>query len=886
MLNYKEIELKWIKAWEEAKVFKVKENSKKEKFYCLEMFPYPSGGGLHMGHTRNYSLGDAYARYKRMQGFNVIYPMGYDAFGLPAENAAIKNKIDPKIWTFNNITVMENQQKRLGFSYDWSREVATCTPEYYKWNQWIFLKFLEKGLAYKKKSEVNWCPSCNTVLANEQVIDGKCWRCKNEVQPKELEQWFFKITEYAEELLKDIDKLTKWPERVKIMQKNWIGKSEGINIKFKIKNSNDIIETFTTRCDTIFSVTFIVVAPESPWVEKLVNGTKYGEQIRKIVEQIKKQSIIERTTESGKDKIGCFTGKYAINPANGEEIPIWVANFAVAEYGTGIVMADAHDKRDFEFAKKYDIKLKFVISKDGSYVDANTASEAYIDEGILFDSDKFSKIKNKEALPLIAEWLEKNNNGKRRVNYKLRDWLISRQRYWGTPIPVIYCDSCGMVPVKEEDLPVKLPEGVEFTGQGNPLANHKKFVNAKCPKCNSKARRETDTMDTFVDSSWYFFRYCSPKEKKLPFNKEVNYWMPVDQYIGGIEHAILHLLYARFFTKALRDFGLHNFDEPFSSLLCQGMVTLGGEAMSKSKGNVVDPLSIVEKYGADTARMFILFAASPEKELEWSDTGVEGTFRFLNKFYSLYEEPHNPQKQSADKIVVSKLNKTIKLVTEDIDDFRFNSSIITIMELVNYLYKNKSNISTKVYNKTLKDLCLLLNPFAPFVTEEAWHIIGNKSFVSKQKWPKYNEKKINKEIEYSEKLIDNTLADIRYVKDLIKIEKPNEITIIIPANWKYNFLEAFKEQLTRTKNISEIIKNLMQTNLRKYGQEISRLVPKLLEKQPEFIINKNKEFKIFNENKEVFEKEFNCKIIIQDADTFKHQKSNNALPGKPAILIA
>lgn len=885
MLDFKQIEAKWVKAWEEKKIFKVKENQKKRKFFCLEMFPYPSGS-LHMGHTRNYSLGDAYARYKRMSGFNVLYPMGYDSFGLPAENAAIKNKVNPKLWTFDNITIMENQQKRLGFSYDWSREIATCTPEYYKWNQWIFLQLYKKGLAYKSKAGVNWCNSCSTVLANEQVIDGKCWRCKNEVEKKELEQWFFKITAYADELLKDLDKLTKWPERVKVMQKNWIGKSEGVDICFKVKDTDFILPTFTTRCDTIFSVTFIVVAPESPWVEKLVKDTKYETEVKKVVEEIKKQSIIERTTESGKDKIGCFTGRYAVNPADNKIIPIWIANFAVAEYGTGIVMADAHDKRDFEFAKKYNINLKFVISKDGKPLDANKSEEAYVDDGILFDSSQFSGMENKKALSLIAKWLEKNNNGKITTNYKLRDWLISRQRYWGTPIPIIYCDSCGIVPVPEEQLPVKLPEDVEFTGQGNPLANSKKFIKTKCPKCKSKARRETDTMDTFVDSSWYFFRYCSPKEKKLPFSKEANYWMPVDQYIGGIEHAILHLLYARFFTKALRDLGLHKFDEPFSSLLCQGMVTLGGEAMSKSKGNVVDPLSIVEKYGADTARLFILFAASPEKELEWSDTGVEGIFRFVNKFYNLYSEPHNFQKYSADKIITSKLHRTIKEVTEDMENFRFNTAIINLMSFVNYLHKNKNNIGPKVYKKTLKDLCLLLNPFAPFITEEAWSILKNKSFVAKQKWPKYSEKKINKEIEYSEKLVENTVADIRYVKDLIKKDKPNEIKIMISSKWKYEFLEEFKKQIAKTKNVSEIIKNLMSTNLRKYGQEISKLVPKMIEKQPEIILTKNKELKIFNEKKEIFEKEFNCKITIEDADKFTHEKAKNALPGKPAIVIS
>src|SRR3989338_7447499 len=562
MADFNEIARKWQKKWEEKQIFKVKEDKTKRKFYCLEMYPYPSER-LHMGHLRNYSIGDALARYKRMQGFNVLYPMGYDAFGLPAENAAIKHGIDPEQWTFANMNTIRQQQKSMGFSYDWDREIASLYENYYKWNQWIFLKFYEKGLAYKKKAAVNWCPSCNTVLANEQVIGGKCWRCQNDVTETFLEQWFFKITDYAEELLNDIEKLEHWPERVKTMQKNWIGKSYGVEIFFKLKNENKILPTFTTRPDTIHSVTFIVVAPEHPLVLELVKNTKHEKEALETIKKIKQQTREERTTAGGKNKIGCFLGKYSINPSNNEEIPIYLANFVLMDYGTGIVMADAHDQRDFEFAKKYNIPLKFVISENGKYVDAVKAQQAFTENGILFDSGQFSGMKNMDAIEPISKWMEENNHGKRTVNFKLRDWLISRQRYWGTPIPIIYCNKCGIAPVPYNELPVRLPkpEKCKFTGQGNPLETCKEFIETKCPKCNEKAKRETDTMDTFVDSSWYFLRYCSPKYGESPFDKEkAEYWMPVDQYIGGIEHAILHLLYARFFTKALRDLGLATVD--------------------------------------------------------------------------------------------------------------------------------------------------------------------------------------------------------------------------------------------------------------------------------------------------------------------------------------
>jgi len=898
MADFREIARKWQKKWEEKEIFKVKEDHKKKKFYCLEMYPYPSER-LHMGHLRNYSIGDALARYKRMQGFNVLYPMGYDAFGLPAENAAIKHGIDPEKWTITNMNTIRQQQKEMGFSYDWDREIASMWQNYYTWNQWIFLKFYEKGLAYKKKAAVNWCPSCSTVLANEQVVDGKCWRCSTDVTETFLEQWFFKITDYAEELLKDIEKLEHWPERVKTMQRNWIGKSYGVEIFFRIDNNDGILPTFTTRPDTVYSVTFIVIAPEHPLVLELVKGTKYEKETLETISRIKKQSIAERTTAEGKDKIGCFLGKYAINPVNNEKIPIWLANFVIMEYGTGIVMADAHDQRDFEFARKYNIPLKFVISENGKYVDAGKADNAYTEEGILFDSGKFSGMKNREAIEPISEWMKNEKIGKRTVNFKLRDWLISRQRYWGTPIPIIYCSKCGVVPVPYDELPVKLPkpEKCKFTGQGNPLETCKEFVDAKCPKCHGKARRETDTMDTFVDSSWYFLRYCSPKYEKAPFDKEkAEYWMPVDQYIGGIEHAILHLLYARFFTKALRDLGLATVDEPFTRLLTQGMVTKDGAKMSKSLGNVVDPAEIYEKYGPDTARLFILFAALPEKELEWSDKGVAGSFRFLNRFYNLvndniHEISHKPYDEhklnDKDRYVLSKMHITIKNVTEHIENFEFSLAIGKVMEFVDVLQKYREK-SKEIFGEAIKNLALLMLPFTPHLSEELWHMARHEGFASLQEWPVYDENKIDKMAEAVAALVESTKKDILQILKLAQIEKPKKITLFVAEKWRYDFMEKLREKMKKTRKSSEIIKELMATDLKIYWQEISKMIPTLLNdetKIPHIILGQDVEFHALNDASQNYDEEFKCKIEVRVAENSKEPKARQAMPGKAAILV-
>jgi leucyl-tRNA synthetase len=884
MVDLQKLSDKWQKKWKKDNVFASKEKGK--KYYVLEMFPYPSAS-LHMGHLRNYSIGDAFARYKRMNGFNVLYPMGYDSFGMPAENAAIKNKVDPEKWTLSNIKNIRKQQKAIGLSYDWDREVQTCKEDYYKWNQWMFLEFLKKGLAYKKKSSVNWCDSCNTVLANEQVEDGACWRCHNQVEEKELEQWFLKITDYAEELLTDLDKLDDWPERVKTMQKNWIGKSHGVEIFFDVVDEKgkkvDRISTFTTRCDTIFSVTFVVLAPEHKKAKEYVKGTKYEKEFNKVMNKIKKQSIIERTTPEGKDKVGCFLGKYAINPVNGEKIPLYIANFALADYGTGIVMADAHDQRDFEFARNYKIPLKFVISDDGEPINAEKASRANLSDGILFNSGEFSGIHNREALPKMANWLAKKKWAKKTINYKLRDWLISRQRYWGTPIPIIYCKKCGVVPA---EIPVLLPKDVKFTGEGNPLETSKKFVETKCPKCKGAARRETDTMDTFIDSSWYFFRYCDAKNNKKVFDKKkAEYWMPVDQYIGGIEHAILHLLYARFFTKATRDLGLHSIAEPFKRLLCQGMVLKDGTKMSKSVGNVVDPNEIMSKYGADTARMFILFTALPEKELEWNDKGVFGSYRFLTKIANLFEQKvkYRTSINNKDKHLISKTHKAIKTVTELLEDFKLSLAIGAIMDYFNKINNYaKEPVNKKVYEEALKTLTLLLSPFTPHLSEELWK---GKDYCSLAPWPKFDAKKIDSKAEFMEDIVSNLISDINEVKKLAKVDKLKEVKVIVSYNWKYDFIKKFKAKIEKTRNVGEIIKSLID---KEHGKDISKLVPMLVknpQRVPETVLTQKEEVSAMKESVKQLEKEFNASITLEIAEKSQENKKNNAMPGKPAILL-
>jgi leucyl-tRNA synthetase len=755
--EFKDVEPKWQREWEENHVYDVERESGKPHYYCLEMFPYPSGA-LHMGHVRNYTIGDVVSRFKRMNGFAVMHPMGFDAFGLPAENAALQRGIHPAEWTWSNCRAMEKQLKVLGTSYDWRREAITCDPRYYKWTQYLFLQFYKRGLAYKKKAQVNWCPSCATVLANEQVEDGRCWRCESIVTKKSLEQWFLKITAYADRLLEDISLLGGWPERVRTMQENWIGRSEGVELKFTIAETGDEVPVYTTRHDTIYGVTYLVLAPEHPLVEKLKKYSSNVAEIDSFVDRMKTLTEVMRTsTETEKE--GVILGVHAVNPMSGEEVPVLITNYVLYEYGTGAVMGvPAHDERDFEFAKKYGLNIRTVID-DPNHPGAELA-EAYVGEGPMVNSAQFNGLPNAEGMTQIARYMEEHEIGKRTVNYRIRDWLISRQRYWGAPIPIVYCEKCGEQPVPEKDLPVLLPENVKFTAEGpSPLAQVSEFVDTVCPVCGGPAKRETDTMDTFICSSWYYMWYATPEqERDAPFRKEdVDYWLPVDQYIGGIEHAVLHLLYSRFFTKVLYDAGILSCQEPFTNLLTQGMVIKDGSKMSKSKGNVVSPDEIVEKYGADTARMFILFASPPERDLDWSDQGVEGSARFIQRVWRLVDgyiganSDHGLDKAMArgmridqqslspdDRDLRRVAHRTLQRVTVDVGQrFNFNTAISAIMEMVNglYEYRDKNGLQSGVAAESMRLLALMIAPFAPHLGEEIWHEIGGTGSVHLQSWP-------------------------------------------------------------------------------------------------------------------------------------------------------
>ena len=755
-----EIEKKWQKIWEENKAFKTTDDDSKPKYYALSMFPYPSGK-LHMGHVRNYTITDVIARYKKMNGFNVLHPMGWDSFGLPAENAAMKHGANPETWTDENIKYMTKQLKMLGLSYDWDREVTTCKPDYYKWTQWLFLQLYKKGLAYKKEAAVNWCEECGTVLANEQVIDGKCWRCDHVVEKKYLSQWFLKITDYAEILLKDLDKLTGWGDNVKTMQANWIGKSEGAILRFKVcdmPDGSDLeIPVYTTRPDTAYGITYLVVAPEYKDIEKLTTPEN-----KKAVEEYRanarKMTEIERLS-TDRIKTGVPLGTHCINPFTGEKFPLWTADYALVEYGTGAVMAvPTHDTRDFDFAKKYNLPMKVVIENPENPSDCKDA--AYTEPGIMVNSGEFNGMKNEDAKKAITEKAVKGGFGEFKTQYRLRDWLVSRQRYWGAPIPVVYCEKCGIQPVPEDQLPVLLPKDVDFSVVGkSPITTSKSFVETTCPCCGGPARRETDTMDTFVCSSWYYLRYSDARNDKMPFAKDkVNKWLPVDQYVGGIEHAILHLLYSRFFTKALRDLGLLDFDEPFKNLLTQGMVLKDGSKMSKSKGNTVDPDEIFENYGADTARLFILSDSPPARDFDWSDAGVEGCYKFLNRVWRLIssnagnivlnlpEFVAGSLKKKENDELLRKVHIAIKGVSNDIaNDFQFNTVISKYRELVNTIYDWQGKKSTlddedkQVLSFAILTLIKLMSPVAVHLTEEAWHDLGGKGSIHEQEWPKWDE---------------------------------------------------------------------------------------------------------------------------------------------------
>ncbi|BHH83218.1 leucine--tRNA ligase [Desulforhopalus sp. 52FAK] len=751
--DFQSIENKWQEIWETNETYKVVEDDSKEKYYVLEMFPYPSGR-IHMGHVRNYSIGDVVARYKRMQGFNVLHPMGWDAFGLPAENAAQKNNTHPATWTYSNIDYMRNQLRQLGLSYDWSREIATCNPKYYQWEQRLFIEMYNKGIVYEKVTTVNWCEDCQTVLANEQVIDGACWRCDELVTPRKMNGWFFKITDYAEELLADLDKLKGWPEKVITMQRNWIGKSTGLTCDFAVDESDDIISIFTTRPDTIFGVSFMSIAPEHPLLDNLIKGTERETEVREFVKEIIQEKQ-RQSLEEEPEKKGIFTGKYCINPFNGEKIPVYVANFVLMEYGTGAVMAvPAHDQRDFEFARKYDLPITPVVIPEGVELIASDMTEASTVPGLLVNSGDFTGLESVASQKSIIEYANTKGFGSDLITYRLRDWGISRQRYWGAPIPMIHCDTCGVVPVPDADLPVTLPEDEGTAITCAPLHQREDFINTNCPTCGSPAKRETDTMDTFMESSWYFARFTTPRCEDAPLEQSgSSYWLPVDQYIGGVEHAILHLLYSRFFTKVLRDLGHLSVDEPFTNLLTQGMVIKDGTKMSKSKGNVVDPNDLIQEFGADTVRLFSLFAAPPERDLEWSSAGVEGSSRFLNRVYRLIISCEDMLAVTSDipetlsdggRVLHRKTHQTIKRVTENIEhNFHFNTAISAMMELFNVLSasvadKKKNNLEAAVVKEAVTVLTLLLAPMVPHFASEMWKKIGNSSELEDQSWPSFD----------------------------------------------------------------------------------------------------------------------------------------------------
>ena len=924
--DFQKIEKKWQMKWEEEKIFEVKEDlskNGKKKYYVLEMYPYPSSD-LHIGHLRNYSIGDSFARFKRMKGFNVLYPMGYDSYGLPAENAAIDHGVDPEEWTNLNIKSIQTQQKRIGLSYDWTRMVYSHDPNYYKWDQWFFLKMYEKALAYRQESYVNWCPSCITVLANEQVQSGKCWRCSSEVEQKFLTQWFLKIREYAEELLDGLDTVD-WPDKVKTMQRNWISKSEGTTIRFPIAGDDRTIDIFTTRADTLFGVTFMVFAPEHPWIKEWVKGTEYEELFEQFYNEVMKQDKFERT-DIDVEKKGIFIGKHAVNPITKEEIPIYIGNFVIYEYGAGAVMAvPGHDQRDFEFAKKYHIPIKVVIQPFEYELNAEKMIRAYESDGTLINSDEFNGMENRSAIDSISKKLESIGMGEETVNYKLRDWLISRQRYWGCPIPIVYCDTCGIVPIPYDELPVELPKDIKFTGRGNPLKTSEIYVNVPCPKCGKQAKRETDTMDTFVDSSWYFFRYCDPDEKDLPYRKEIaDYWMNVDQYIGGIEHAIMHLLYARFFTKVARDIGLQSFSEPFQRLLTQGMVNkahpfcsecgtfamkaemhnkkckrcgtdyiLKSVKMSKSFGNTVDPIGIMNKYGADAARLFILFGASPKSGLEWSDEGVDFAYKFVkNTFKLLIESPEiiREKKMIKDTLIEYNLNKTIKNVSEALEKISIRDAINEIIQFTTELNKYKNEgVNEEIFNKCKKNLALLLHPFVPHMTEEVWELLGKEGFLSLAKWPLYDKKTLNVDNDYKWKLLNNTINSINHIILIIKKEKLEEISIITANEWKYKFMLNLFSLIERTKNQKEVMSIIMEDELFKtQGKFVTQTIGKVLKNLGKYAkspISALDEYDFFTQIKPIFEKKYDCKVSVITENESQEKKATQSLPGKPAIVI-
>ena len=882
--NFGRIEKKWQERWERAGIFRGI-TGKGRKFYVLDMYPYPSGE-LHMGHVRNYSIGDVTARYRRMLGFNVMYPMGFDSFGLPAENAARNRGVDPEEWTNSNILEIKRQMSMLGFSFDWSREIMSHDPNYYKWDQWIFLKMYERGLAYRKESEVNWCPGCETVLANEQVEEGRCWRCESEVVKRNIPGWFLKITQYSDELLESLDELD-WPEEVKKMQREWIGKSYGTEIDFDLVERDGKITVFTTRPDTLYGATFMVLAPEHPLSSEIA---KENEKVREYVERAKVRKVEER----GKD--GIFTGLHAVNPINGKKIPVYIADYVLMEYGTGAIMAvPAHDQRDFEFAKEHGLEIIEVIRSEEDW----DGERAYTGGGVLVNSGEHTGLDWEEAKRRITEKLVSMGKGREAVHYRIKDWNISRQRYWGAPIPIIYCEKCGVVPVPEKELPVELPKNVKMDVPGNPLEHVKEFVETKCPKCGGKARRETDTMDTFVDSSWYFFRYCSPRSEKIFEEKDVKYWMPVDQYTGGVEHAVMHLLYSRFFTKVLNDLGYSPVREPFKRLLNQGMVLKDGAKMSKSKGNVVSPVEMVEKYGADAVRLFILSAALPEKELEWSDKGMEASHNTVLNLVRLSRsiKPSGPFKGEEwsldDRYIMSALQRTIKEVTELMEGLRYNYVTDKLESFMSKLFryvntapetKEKGSISLHCFENLLK----MFHPFIPHTTEELWEGLGKDKMLAEESWPEPDERFIDEKVERIEEFYSELVSDIKEIEKIIGKE-PKEIKFIIAADWKYEAFRIISEILKDMEkpDFGVLMKNLMASDLKEHSKALERFVRSAVKNPGLFfgVYDRGFDEEALELLKERFEREMKVRVLIEKEEDSEEKKASQAEPGKPAIVL-
>ncbi|WP_414836809.1 leucine--tRNA ligase [Candidatus Nanohalococcus occultus] len=912
-----DIELKWQERWENEEIHHAEKDEDKEKYYVLDMFPYPSGK-MHMGHGRAFSLGDAFARFKSMQGFNVMHPMGWDAFGMPAENAAIDRDTSPEKWTMDCIDEMRDEFKRLGYTLDWEREVTTCKPDYYKWDQWIFLKMLEEDLAYQDDAEVNWCPSCETVLADEQVENGLCWRCDNEVENKDMNQWKLGMTEYADELLEDLDKLDEWPQKVRKMQNDWIGKSKGAQIEFDIIDGGEL-EVFTTRPDTVFGATFMAIAPEHSFAEKVA---RKNEDVSEYIEEAKMRDAEEREEKS---KSGVFTGRYAENPFTGEEIPIYVAEFILSDYGTGAIMAvPAHDQRDFEFAQEHGIEVRKVVEPEG---DHSFQEQAYEGDGDHVNSEFLDGMEKDEAIEEIIERLELQNKGEADVNYKLRDWLISRQRYWGTPIPIVHCEDCGTVPVPEEELPVELPEDVEFTGQGNPIETSDTFVETECPECGSPAERETDTMDTFINSSWYFLRFCSPNLDEAPFDQdEANYWMNVDQYVGGIEHAVMHLLYARFFNKFLRDQGMIENDEPFERLLTQGMVnhpaykcpnhgwiypenveegdicaecgsSLEVETikMSKSKNNVVRPSELIEEHSADVARTFILRAAHPNKELDWSKDGVKASAEMLERIFRLVEEneelivskdPSLDEADLEDRIVSSRIQRTIEKVTEHTEDHEFNLSIGEIDRLMTELYRyRQSDPDQAIFSHGVRTLVKLIAPFAPHTADELWEKLDGEYFMLEESWPEVEEELLDEKAEKTQEYFERISSDVRDIQEMID-DEPATIRVIQAADWKYDVFEKVSE--VETQNIGEAMGEVLTDELKPKAETVKKYVMKAIENPGKFSNQKTEledETEFLSLNKERWENEFDLDVVVETEKESENEKAGRAEPGRPAIVL-